>query len=182
MPTARSQKPKRRRKPRAFWREKSLAEMSEAEWESLCDGCGRCCLNKLEDADTGEVFWTNVACRLFDEDSCRCRDYPNRQAKVADCVALTAENVPSLTWLPPTCAYRLIAEGRDLYWWHPLVSGDAGTVHEAGISVRDRALLSEVDVPEADLEDHVVAWPGRMPGRRIAAAVGRKTMRVAGKK
>jgi len=96
-----------------FWRLKALAEMSENEWESLCDGCGRCCLNKLEDWDTGEISWTNVACRLFDGETCRCRDYDNRHAKVSDCIALTAENVPELGWLPPTCGYRLVAEGRD---------------------------------------------------------------------
>lgn len=175
------QEPKGPQATRPFWREKSLAEMSEAEWEALCDGCGRCCLNKLEYADTGEVLWTNVACRLFDEDTCRCSDYPNRQAKVADCIALTAENVPSLTWLPPTCAYRLIAEGQDLYWWHPLVSGDASTVHEARISVRGRT-FSEADVAEEDLEDHVVAWPGKTPGRRVAATLGRKAIRAARRK
>jgi uncharacterized cysteine cluster protein YcgN (CxxCxxCC family) len=139
-----------------FWRTKTLAEMSETEWESLCDGCGRCCLNKLEDWDTGEISWTSVACRLLDGESCRCRDYPNRHEKVSDCVAL-----------PPTCGYRLIAEGRDLYWWHPLVSGDPETVHQAGVSVSGRT-VSENDVPEADLADHIVKWPGKTVGRRIA--------------
>jgi uncharacterized protein len=157
---------------RPFWRTKTLAEMSEAEWESLCDGCGRCCLNKLEDADTGEIFFTDVACRLFDAGSCRCADYPNRHVRVADCVPLTAENVEVLTWLPPTCAYRLLAEGRDLYWWHPLVSGDPQSVHDAGVSVRGR-VRSETDVPESELEDYIVAWPGKIPGRRIAAALKR---------
>lgn len=170
MPISRGSEPRRRRSVPQFWREKTLAELSEAEWESLCDGCGRCCLNKLEDQDTGEVFWTNVACRLFDSESCRCLDYPNRNAKVADCIALTAQNVPALTWLPPTCGYRLVAEGRDLYWWHPLVSGDPDTVHDAGISVRGRT-LSELDIPEADLENHVVKWPGKAPGKRVAAAL-----------
>ena len=155
-----------------FWRRKALGEMTASEWESLCDGCGRCCLNKLEDWDTGELSWTNVGCRLLDGESCRCRDYPNRHAKVADCVALTPENVPELKWLPPTCGYRLIAEGRDLYWWHPLISGDTRTVHEAGISVSGRT-VSEKDVPESDLENHIVKWPGKTPGKRIAAALTR---------
>lgn len=181
MANKRRQKPQSPRTAEPFWRDKSLVEMSEAEWEALCDGCGRCCLNKLEDADSGEVFWTNVACRLFDDDSCRCRDYPNRHARVADCIALTAENVPGLAWLPPTCAYRLIAEGRDLYWWHPLVSGDTSTVHQARISVRGRT-LSETDIAEADLEDHMVAWPGKTPGRKTAAARRRKTVRAARKR
>jgi uncharacterized cysteine cluster protein YcgN (CxxCxxCC family) len=145
--------------PAPFWQRKPLAEMTNAEWESLCDGCARCCLNKLEDEDTGEIHWTDVACRLLDGDSCRCRDYPNRQAKVPDCVALTADNVTALSWLPPTCAYRLVGEGRDLYWWHPLVSGDPETVHAAGISVRGRT-VSEKGMPFADWEKRVVAWPG----------------------
>ena len=119
-----------------FWRVKRLEEMTGAEWESLCDGCGRCCLNKLEDEDTGEIAWTDVACRLLDGETCRCRDYANRQALVPDCIPLNPETVRSLTWLPPTCGYRLVEEGHDLYWWHPLVSGDPETVHEAGISVR----------------------------------------------
>jgi len=152
---------------RPFWQTKTLAEMSETEWESLCDGCGRCCLNKLEDWDTGEIFYTDVACRLFDARSCRCRDYPNRHERVSDCIALTPENVGELTWLPPTCAYALLAEGRDLYWWHPLVSGDPETVHEAGISVRGRT-LSEVDVPDTELENHIVEWPGKVPRTRGA--------------
>jgi hypothetical protein len=145
-----------------FWRTKSLAEMTGPEWESLCDGCARCCLNKLEYEDTGEIEWTDVACRLLDDDTCRCRDYAHRHRRVPDCLALTAENVPRLTWLPPTCGYRLVAEGRDLYWWHPLVSGDPETVHAAGISVRHRT-VSETVVPVADFDDHVVAWPGLVP-------------------
>src|SRR5688572_28711526 len=107
--------------------------MTASEWESLCDGCGRCCLVKLEDEDTGQIDYTDVACTLLDGDSCRCRDYANRQRKVADCVRLTPAAVRSLSWLPPTCAYRLVAEGQGLPWWHPLVSGDPETVHLAGI-------------------------------------------------
>ena len=144
--------------PQPFWRAKRLDQMNRGEWESLCDGCARCCLNKLEYVDTGEIEWTDVACRLLDGDSCRCTDYAHRHEKVADCVALTAANVPELGWLPPTCAYRLVAEGRDLYWWHPLVSGDPETVHLAGVSVRGRT-LSEDDVPADDLDQRVVTWP-----------------------
>jgi uncharacterized cysteine cluster protein YcgN (CxxCxxCC family) len=145
-----------------FWRRKLLSEMSEAEWESLCDGCGRCCLNKLEDWDTGEIAWTDVACRLLDGESCRCSDYADRRRSVPDCVKLTPESVETLSWLPPTCAYKLVAEGRDLYWWHPLVSGDPETVHAAGVSARGRT-VSEVDFPVLRLEERIVAWPGRFP-------------------
>ncbi len=139
-----------------FWRRKTLAEMTRSEWESLCDGCAKCCLDKLEDEDTGEISYTEVACRLLDLGTCRCTDYANRTRFVPDCVVLTPRTVARLTWLPSTCAYRLISEGRDLEWWHPLVSGDPETVHRAGVSVRGRA------VPEAvagDLEDHIVHWP-----------------------
>jgi uncharacterized cysteine cluster protein YcgN (CxxCxxCC family) len=148
-----------------FWRRKSLQEMTGAEWESLCDGCGRCCLNKLEDIDTGEIFWTDVACKLLDGETCRCTNYRNRRKHVPDCVKLTPNNVGKLSWLPPTCAYRLIEEGRDLYWWHPLVSGDPQSVHEAGISVRGRT-VSEEGYPAEMLEDRVVSWPGKTPKRK----------------
>lgn len=149
---------------RPFWRAKRLEEMTEAEWESLCDGCGRCCLHKLEDEETGEIFWTDVACRLLDHTTCRCSSYENRHAFVPDCVRLDVDEVRSqtYTWLPPTCAYRLLAEGRDLFWWHPLVSGDPETVHAAAISIRNR-VRSEEDVPVDDLEEHLAAWPGEIP-------------------
>lgn len=150
-----------------FWRRKTLDEMSGAEWESLCDGCARCCLNKLEDIDTGEIFWTDVACTLLDGESCRCSDYRHRRRKVPDCVKLTPQSVRTLSWLPPTCAYRLLAEGRDLYWWHPLVSGDPSSVHAAGISVRGKT-VSEDDYPLETFEDRMVAWPGEIPRRRKA--------------
>jgi len=146
-----------------FWKTKTLAEMAPDEWESLCDGCGRCCLNKLEDEETGKYYYTDVGCRLLDGETCRCRDYPNRQALVDDCERLTPENVSQLGWLPPSCAYRLIAEGKELYWWHPLVSGDPETVHIAGVSVRGRLRGSETDVPDDQLENHVVRWPIRLP-------------------
>lgn len=147
---------------RPFWQEKTLEEMTDAEWESLCDGCGRCCLNKLEDWDTGAIAWTNVACRLLDHDSCRCSDYPGRSKIVPDCIRLTPEEVRTLSWMPPTCGYRLIAEGQDLPWWHPLVSQDPATVHEAGISVRGRVVSEDGMEPE-ELEFHLVRWPGRVP-------------------
>lgn len=164
---------------RPFWKRKTLSQMTQAEWESLCDGCGRCCLNKLEEEDTGHTFFTNVACRLFDHDSCRCSDYPNRQNKVKDCVRLTPRNVKRIVWLPPTCAYRLLADGRDLYWWHPLVSGDPETVRIAGVSVAGHALKDETNIPDADLEDYIVSWPGKVPKRaktppRSAAVAGAK--------
>jgi uncharacterized cysteine cluster protein YcgN (CxxCxxCC family) len=146
-----------------FWKTKSLEQMTDSEWESLCDGCGRCCLNKLEDEDTGEIYFTHVGCRLLDGQSCRCHDYENRSEQVPDCVRLTPQTVREITWLPPTCGYRLVADGRDLYWWHPLVSGDPETVVAAGVSVRGRVRFSEVDVPDNELEDHIVKWPGRVP-------------------
>ena len=146
-----------------FWRRKTLSQMTRAEWESLCDGCGRCCLNKLIDADSNATVFTSVGCRLLDAKACRCTDYGHRLAKVKDCVRLTPRNVKRLSWLPPTCAYRLVAEGRDLAWWHPLVSGSKETVHAAGVSVRGRVAASEADVPDEKLEEYVVSWPGRWP-------------------
>ena len=150
-----------------FWRRKSLEEMTPAEWESVCDGCGRCCLNKLQDEDTGEIAWTAVSCRLLDTDTCRCTDYAHRTAEVPDCIPLDAEAVRSLPWLPPTCGYRLLAEGRELYWWHPLISGDPNTVHDAGISVRGRA-ISEAYVPMSTWEDFLVDWPAEEPAEEVS--------------
>jgi uncharacterized protein len=122
-----------------FWRRKRLEELDAEEWEQLCDGCGRCCLNKLEDEDTGDIHLTRLACRLLDLSTCRCKDYANRKARVPECVKIDVETVRQVKWLPPTCAYRLVAEERDLFWWHPLVSGTPETVHDAGISVRGLA-------------------------------------------
>jgi len=141
-----------------FWKVKTLEEMNEQEWESLCDGCGRCCLNKLEFEDTGENAWTNVACKMLDGHTCRCKDYQNRWDFVPDCIRLTPVEVRTLTWLPPTCAYARVRDGLDLNWWHPLVSGDPETVHAAGISTRDRT-VSEDSVDLEDLEDFEVKWP-----------------------
>ena len=140
-----------------FWKIKGLDAMSPAEWESLCDGCGKCCLAKLEDEDTAEIYWTTVGCRLFDPGTCRCRDYDNRLATVSDCVQLTPEKVATLAWLPATCAYRLVREKRELYWWHHLVSGSRETVHEAGISVRGRVTANETELAEPeDYFEHMV--------------------------
>ena len=141
-----------------FWEEKSLEEMTPAEWESLCDGCGRCCLMKLEDEDTGDIYVSDVRCRLLDGESCKCTDYPNRLSVVPDCIKLTPENVRTIEWIPVTCAYRRIAEGKGLAWWHPLVSGDPETVHTAGISVRGRT-VAEQDANTGDWESHIVDWP-----------------------
>lgn len=123
-----------------FWKRKSLKNMTHDEWESLCDGCGRCCMLKLEDEDTGDIHMTRIACKLLNTGTCRCADYANRRQKVPDCLQLTPALTRELSWLPETCAYRLIDEGHDLAWWHPLISGDENTVHEAGVSVRDWAM------------------------------------------
>jgi len=150
----------------AFWKTKSLHEMTNVEWESLCDGCGRCCLHKLRDENTEALAFTSVACRLLDLDACRCSRYPVRQIHVPDCVSLTPESLAGIDWLPPSCAYRLLHEGKALKWWHPLVSGDADTVHAAGVSVRGRAVSERAAGP---LEEYIVGWPGRMPRVRRQA-------------
>ncbi|MCK5273213.1 MAG: YcgN family cysteine cluster protein [Alphaproteobacteria bacterium] len=154
-----------------FWKTTALEDMTQQQWESLCDGCGLCCLNKLEDEDTGEVHYTRAACKYLDIGACRCKDYENRTDNVADCVDLTPSRMRRLHWLPETCAYRLVAEERDLAWWHPLVSGDPESVHQAGVSVRGR-VVSEEGVE--DLEDYLIQWakPGgpihRRPRKRYA--------------
>ena len=140
-----------------FWQTKTLAEMTRDEWESLCDGCGRCCLVKLEDDETDEVFFTDVACQLLDQKTCQCSQYSDRRSYVPDCIVLTPEVVAKIKWLPMTCAYRLVHEGEDLFAWHPLVSGDPTSVHSAGMSVRG-CVVSETEVSEEDLEYHVIHW------------------------
>ncbi len=138
-----------------FWERVAMDEMTGAEWEALCDGCGRCCALKLEDAETGRVHYTNVACRLFDDATCRCGNYEHRQRLVPGCVVLTPKRLPRVAdWLPRTCAYRLLHEGKPLRDWHPLVSGDPESVHRAGISLRGK-VVPEYEVFEDELEDHV---------------------------
>lgn len=136
-----------------FWEEKPLAAMDRGEWESLCDGCGKCCLHKLEDEETGEIYPTNVACRLLDRRNARCKDYKNRKRFVPDCVQLTPKALEQLDWLPSTCAYRLVADGQPLPEWHHLISGDPESVHRAGISTRGWT-VSEDEAGE--LEFHLV--------------------------
>lgn len=140
---------------RPFWEHKSLAGLTKEEWESLCDGCGRCCLVKLEDEDTTEVHVTRLACKLLDIGTCRCKNYENRQSIVHDCLSIDLAAVRSLKWLPPTCAYRRLDEGRGLAWWHPLVSGTQETVHQAGISVRNLA-RSEKGVRASALHKYII--------------------------
>ncbi len=143
-----------------FWQQKTLQEMTQPEWESLCDGCAKCCLEKLEDVETGDISYTNVACQLLDCEACRCTNYTERQKFVPDCILLTPKNISQLNWMPSTCAYRLISEGKDLLPWHPLITGDPESVHRAGISVQGR-VVSESDA--GDLEDHIVTWPNEWP-------------------
>ncbi len=136
-----------------FWKTKKLPEMNMQEWESLCDGCARCCLFKLEDEDTNELFYTQVACKLLDHKTCQCTDYKNRSTLVPDCITMSPDNPEVFSWFPPTCAYRLLSEGKDLPNWHPLVSGDPESVRKAGISIGGWAIPEdEVD----DVEDHII--------------------------
>ena len=130
-----------------FWKRKSLTEMSHDEWESLCDGCARCCLHKVQDEDTDEVFYTDVACRLLDMETCRCSDYNNRAKKVVECLVLVADRPEAFQWLPASCAYRRLSKGKSLPEWHPLITGDPDSIHEAGISIRDFA-VSENEMTE----------------------------------
>ncbi len=150
----------------AFWDEKTLEEMTVPEWEALCDGCGRCCLMKLEDEETGDIYTSDVHCKLLDGESCKCSDYPNRLARVPDCIKLTPENVRTIAWIPKTCAYRRIAEGKGLAWWHPLVSGDPETVVSVGVSVRGRT-INEEKVAPGEWENHLADWPDWEPPEEI---------------
>ncbi|MBV1868650.1 MAG: YcgN family cysteine cluster protein [Marinosulfonomonas sp.] len=139
-----------------FWERVKLKNLNQKEWEALCDGCGRCCLNKLEDPDTGEVALTRVACRLLDDKTCQCGQYEIRKQIVPVCIVLTTETIADHAyWLPKTCAYRLLWEGKPLYDWHPLISGDAQTVHDAGISVQGWT-IPEFEVDEDDWEDYII--------------------------
>ena len=138
-----------------FWKRKSLAEMSPREWETLCDGCGLCCLQKFEDKKTGRIDFTNVACYLLDIERCRCRSYADRADLVKGCLQLTPEKVIEYRWLPKTCAYRLLSQGKDLKWWHPLVSNNPESVHRAGISARERAISEEFVHPD-EVVDYII--------------------------
>lgn len=160
----------------SFWETKTLAEMSPSEWESLCDGCGLCCLIRFEDEDTGVVTPTRVACRLFDGQACRCRDYDHRRDFVPDCIKLTPGNVSRLPWMPKSCAYRRLAEGRGLAPWHPLVSGDPETVHRAGVSVRGETISEETLADPEDALDYMapdlMIERGGLAGRARASKSG----------
>lgn len=142
-----------------FWEKVPMDRMSKSEWEALCDGCGKCCLNKLEDEDTGEVALTRIACRLLDDESCLCAQYPIRHQFVPECIVLTPKTLEhNLYWLPQTCGYRLVLEGRPLYPWHPLLSGDPASVHAAGVSMRGQT-IPEFEVDEEDWEDYIIEEP-----------------------
>jgi len=148
-----------------FWQEKSIFDMSTQEWESLCDGCARCCLHKLEDDESEEVYYTSVVCRYLNEGKCACTRYEERTKLVPDCIQLTPIGALDYEWLPTTCAYRLVAEGKDLEWWHPLVSGSSETVHEAGISVKGKC-TSELYVHPDAMEDHIITWVKQGEGEK----------------
>ncbi|MBM9594950.1 YcgN family cysteine cluster protein [Roseitranquillus sediminis] len=159
-------RPRKRRAPTGrgrlrerFWERVPLREMDPAEWEALCDGCGKCCLNKLEDPDTREIALTRISCRLLDDATCRCAHYEERKQFVPECVVLTPKNIDQIAyWMPATCAYRLLAEGKPLHDWHPLVSGTPDSVHRAGVSVRGWT-IPEFEVPEDEWEDHIIEEP-----------------------
>ncbi len=139
-----------------FWETTPLDQMTLEQWESLCDGCAKCCLLKLEDEDTGEVAYTNIACRQLDLGNCRCMNYERRAVLVPDCITITPKLIEQLEWMPKTCAYRRLYEGKKLSWWHPLISGSPETVHEAGISARGRVVSER---KAKDPEDYIVDWP-----------------------
>nr|WP_228290918.1 YcgN family cysteine cluster protein [Shewanella cyperi] len=139
-----------------FWKHKRLDEMSSQEWESLCDGCGKCCLNKIIDDDTDELYYTNAACKLLDRDECRCRHYTERFSYVPGCAAITVDNIGQLDWLPESCAYIRLYKGRDLPSWHPLLTGSKDAMHAAGMSVRGKVVC---ETKVRYLDDHIVLWP-----------------------
>jgi len=139
-----------------FWERKAIHRLTRAEWESLCDGCGRCCIIKLEDEDTDQIYYTDVVCHLMDMNTCRCTRYAERSRLVPTCLTLTPRMVKTLRWMPETCAYRLLAEGKLLAWWHPLVSADPNTIHTSGISVRGKVVPEDRVKPD-ELEDHVIS-------------------------
>lgn len=138
-----------------FWKSKSLQEMTDEEWESLCDGCGRCCVWKFEDEDSGEILYTDIRCRQFNESTCRCIDYPQRTTLIPGCMDIRTLKDKQFTWLPESCAYRLLHEGKPLFDWHPLISGDRQSVHEAGISLRHKTTSPE-GITEEDIIRHII--------------------------
>jgi uncharacterized cysteine cluster protein YcgN (CxxCxxCC family) len=138
-----------------FWEERNLNGLSDENWEALCDGCGHCCMVKFEDEDTGEILYTDVACRLFDGASCRCTDYPHRTQQIAGCLNIRNFEHSQYKWLPKTCAYRLLHEGKNLFDWHPLISGNTESVFRAGFSVRGKS-VPEKAVPEDEMVDHII--------------------------
>lgn len=140
-----------------FWHQRELEDFSPEEWEQLCDGCAKCCLHKLEDEDSGEVFFTRVACRLLDHSSCRCSHYQNRFTRVSGCIQVTVAMARSDAQLPSTCAYRLIAQGKALPDWHPLISGNAQGAVEAGASVAGRVIDEQYVHPDS-FEEHIITW------------------------
>ena len=140
-----------------FWETKTLGQMSQEEWESLCDGCAKCCQIKYQHPRTNELAVTQVVCELLDLDTCKCTNYENRHKLIDECIELTPRGIPDLYWLPSTCAYRLVTEKKPLFDWHPLVSGDENSVHDAGISVRG-SVISEKDVHPDDIESQYVKW------------------------
>jgi uncharacterized cysteine cluster protein YcgN (CxxCxxCC family) len=152
------EKMKTSRITKPFWEIKSLNEMTPEEWEALCDGCAKCCLFKIEDEDTGEVFYTNIACRMLDFDTCRCKIYEHRFKVIKDCLSLTYEKLLEIDWLPKSCAYRRLAEGRGLAWWHPLISGTRDTLRQAGISVCCQNLVRELQADLSKIEEYVIDW------------------------
>lgn len=139
----------------SFWQEKTLAEMTQSEWESLCDNCGKCCLHKLQDEETEEIYYTSVVCDLIDLQNCRCTCYADRCTLVPDCLDLKQHDFTEFTWLPQTCAYKLLSEGKPLPDWHPLISGNPNSIHEAGVSIRSYAMKeSTID----ELQEHIIEW------------------------
>jgi len=138
-----------------FWKSKTLKQMTNDEWESLCDGCGKCCLHKLEDIDTGEISVSNVSCMYLDLKTCRCKDYKYRQKNVKDCIKLTPETINKINWLPNTCSYKLVLNNDDLPDWHHLISGDKNTIHERGMSVKNYS-INEKDIK--DVNEYILDW------------------------
>ncbi len=153
--------------PQPFWKTKTLAEMTRSEWESLCDGCAKCCLVKLENEDTKELYVTSLACKLLDGRTCQCSDYANRKAKVPVCVKLTPKVIAEVDWLPDSCAYRLVHEGKDLHDWHHLICGDREEVHRRGYSARGR-VRSEEGIDDEEAMNYIIDWfHGPPPKRRV---------------